>query len=774
MAPIAFGIKKKRRIQNACDECKRRKIRCDSAIAPDNICSSCLSLDIGCTHDRGYKKRGPKPRTAKGSATAPLKELIDEMLKGTSSESSIAWADNETTISIITELAKRIRQLESKLKWCQENHNDSEVLSEDLSLPAAQAEPDPLNSVEDVNQLTQEIAQFTLGPPDKPTHFGESSNMMLIVTAMDHRKEADSSLPEWQSLLQNSKRQEYWNVPAWIPTPQPEVYNFQFPDEDEIWRLASAYFDGYAINPPVLYRPSFDKSLSEGLHLRDNGFGGLVLAVCAIGSRYHYKQCVTDSSKKNLVESGWKWFDQLPVRQYAFGQDVSLCQIQTFCLAVTYLQHLTTGDDEAWMMNGLAIRLIQEVGAHRHLYRDKNPTVEGELWKRVFWTLIIWDLKLSTVFGRPRATSSQDFDLELPIECDEEYWEADDPSKSFVQPPGKPSYIAGWNHFLRLLEIMAFSQQALYSVRDSDFYRRMGISNRNWQQRAITELDSSLNKWVDSVPSHLKWNSQHEDERLFVQSATLYSMYYWVQIQVHRRFVPRPGQKSQSTFPSLAICVNAARSCIHVAETYLSHKFHPSGHFLHPLFSLAMVLAVNLWREKHTNPSFNAETELSDIYKCINMLRLHESMFTLAGRVIDIINTVLSVNRGPAHSSYLPKKIEAQEDAQAGPATDYHIPPQTDDPPPPPLSGNFSIDQRDFHLPFRSSELGQLPIYGPTPDQTPDFGCNHVVTDEELAIFEDTNLKDTGSFQLQDWDVFMTSVEEMFGAVQKTEHVSRV
>ncbi|THU82340.1 hypothetical protein K435DRAFT_808370 [Dendrothele bispora CBS 962.96] len=170
MAPIAFGIKKKRRIQNACDEL---------------IFVSSL--------------------TAKGSATAPLKELIDEMLKGTSSESSIAWADNETTISIITELAKRIRQLESKLKWCQENHN--EVLSEDLSLPA-QAESDPLNSVDDVNQLTQEIAQFTLGPPDKPTHFGESSNMMLIVTAMDHRKEADSSLPEWQSLLQNGKRQE--------------------------------------------------------------------------------------------------------------------------------------------------------------------------------------------------------------------------------------------------------------------------------------------------------------------------------------------------------------------------------------------------------------------------------------------------------------------------------------------------------------------------------------------------------------------------------------
>ncbi|THU84638.1 hypothetical protein K435DRAFT_783681 [Dendrothele bispora CBS 962.96] len=777
MTLTVTGVNKKRRIQNACDECKRRKVRCDSANMPDNVCSSCLCLDISCTHDRLRKKRGPKPGTPKGSITVSLRELVDEILKGTTSQSCIVWADNETTTSVIAKLAKRIRHLESELKLSQETRNEV-FLSEDLSHPV-QAESDPLSSVEDVNQLTQDIARFTLGPSDKPIHFGESSNMMLVVTAMDHRKEADSSLPEWQSLLQNIKRKEYWDIPAWIPTPQPEVYNFQFPDEDEMQQLVTAYFDGHALYAPILYRPSFEKSLSEGLHLRDNGFGALVLAVCAIGSRYQYKLQVTGSSKESYVESGLKWFDQLPIRQYAFGQNVSLYQMQTYCLGMTYLQHLATGNDVGWMMNGLAIRLAQEIGAHRHLVMDKRPTIEGELWKRVFWTLILFDLKLSALFGRPTAISSQDFDLELPVECDDEYWENEDPSKRFVQPPGKPAYVSGWNHYLRLLEIMAFSQQALYSVRDSDFYKRMGISSRDWQQRAVAELDSSLNKWVDSVPSHLKWNSQHEDERIFLQSTILYTMYYWVQIQVHRRFIPRPGQASRSMFPSLAICTNAARSCIRVAETYLSQKFHAAGHFMLPLFSSAMVLAVNLWRGKHTNSNFNPGTELADIYKCVNMIRLHESTFTLAGRLNDIINTVMSVNRGPAHSSCLSRKFEVQGDAQTASAAD-RISTQTDDPPNPLSPSNLLIDQRDFNLPFSSSELGQLPIHGPldlhslTSNQTPDLGYNHVVTNEELAIFEDANLRDTGSFQLQDWDVFMTSVEEMLGAAEKTEHVSRL
>ncbi|THU84639.1 hypothetical protein K435DRAFT_732999 [Dendrothele bispora CBS 962.96] len=764
MTSTADAMNKKRRIQNACDECTRRKIRCDSATMPDNLCSSCLSLDVECTHDRVRKKRGPKPGSTRGNLSLSLKEMIDEILKETPSESCVVLADNMTTTAIVVKLAKRIRHLESELKFCRENHN--KVLSDDHS-PPVQAESE-LSSVKDVNQLTQDIARSTLGLSDEPIHFGESSNMMLVVTAMDHRKEADSSLPEWQSLLQNIKRQEYWDTPQWRPIPQPEVYNFQFPDEDELRRLTGAYFDRHALFPPLLYRPSFEKSLSDNLHLQDNMFGGLVLAVCAVGSRYYYSRRVIDRSDKNYVECGLKWFDQLPIKQYSFGQDVSLYQMQTYCLAMTYLQLLAAGNEIGWMMNGLAIRLAQEIGAHRHLVMDKRPTIEREIWKRLFWTLILFDLKYSVLFGRPRAISNQDFDLSLPIECDEEYWENDDPSRDFVQLSGKPSFVAGSNHFFKLFEIMAFSQQALYSVRTSDFHRRMGISSQDWQKRALEELDLSLNKWADSVPSHLKWNIEHQDEKFFVQSAILHSMYYWVQIQIHRRFIPRPGQDSQSAFPSLAICTNAARSCIHVAETYFSQKIQDVGHFLLPLFGAAMVLTVNLWRGKHTSTNFSAETELIDIYKCINMLRLFEPMYTLAGRLVDIINTVLSVNRGPAYPSGLLGNTGAQGIGGITPAV-YQISAQLD--PQSPLSSrDFSIDQRDLNLPFRSSELGQHPIHGPlnlygvTSGQPSDPGFDHVVTDEELAIFEDR--ASPSSFQLQDWDVFMANVEEMFAAVE--------
>ena len=46
-------------------------------------------------------------------------------------------------------------------------------------------------------------------------------------------------------------------------------------------------------------------------------------------------------------------------------------------------------------------------------------------------------------FKAGRAFDMSDrFDVELPTECDDEYWEHPDPALRFKQPPGKPSIIA--------------------------------------------------------------------------------------------------------------------------------------------------------------------------------------------------------------------------------------------------------------------------------------------------------------------------------------------
>jgi hypothetical protein len=55
------------------------------------------------------------------------------------------------------------------------------------------------------------------------------------------------------------------------------------------------------------------------------------------------------------------------------------------------------------------------------------------------------------------------FDVDLPIDCDDEYWEHPDPEKRWKQPPGKPSLVAAFLCTLKLNQVLAFSLRTIVS-----------------------------------------------------------------------------------------------------------------------------------------------------------------------------------------------------------------------------------------------------------------------------------------------------------------------
>lgn len=72
-----------------------------------------------------------------------------------------------------------------------------------------------------------------------------------------------------------------------------------------------------------------------------------------------------------------------------------------------YLQGTST-PEAVWTLIGHGIRLAQDVGAHRKKFKD-HKTVEGEIWKRAFWALVMMDVYASTALGRPRATNANEY-----------------------------------------------------------------------------------------------------------------------------------------------------------------------------------------------------------------------------------------------------------------------------------------------------------------------------------------------------------------------------
>ena len=63
----------------------------------------------------------------------------------------------------------------------------------------------------------------------------------------------------------------------------------------------------------------------------------------------------------------------------------------------------------------------------------------------------------------PLLTWSTSFDLDLPVDCDDEYWDHPDPEQRFKQPPNKPSSVKSFILTIKLQQILAFSLRTIVS-----------------------------------------------------------------------------------------------------------------------------------------------------------------------------------------------------------------------------------------------------------------------------------------------------------------------
>ncbi|KAG9308124.1 hypothetical protein JVU11DRAFT_12476 [Chiua virens] len=338
-------------------------------------------------------------------------------------------------------------------------------------------------------RLSASFKSMNLVPRRRARFFGKSSGVILIQKAIGLKKEATVG----------TRRENDRGT------------RDTFPDNGLGLGLVHLYF--VHINPlsPFLHRPSFERQVRQGVHSRNSSFGAVYLLVGACALRYSDDTRVfLDFVESGIHEhsAGWKYFEQVQmVRRTLLGPPCSE-DLQTYnaCLSVQFLQG-TSAPQACWTIVGIGIRLAQDVGAHRRKSYNEKNSVEGELWKRTFWSLVLFDRQMSSSLGRPCAIQDEDFDLDYPIECDDEYWEHPDPEQAFKQPPDKPSTVSYFVSFIKLNNILSFAHRTIYSINKSKIL--LGFVGPQWEQHIVAELDSSLNKWIDEVPDHREQRSLH-------------------------------------------------------------------------------------------------------------------------------------------------------------------------------------------------------------------------------------------------------------------------
>ncbi|KAJ7045843.1 hypothetical protein C8F04DRAFT_1173787 [Mycena alexandri] len=630
------GVKaKQRRSQNACDArtvCKKRKIRCrefihtahvyslkaligDGAKMPGNRCSGCLNAGLDCTHADLMK-------FAKGSGVGTgIRRSLGKSRREDGATPSQGECYECLRINVLTDL-----QLLPGIDFTEQLDNENEI----QSLLQQHVEKLPRNDEEVVTMLSK----LKLSPENNRFFGKSSSGVQLLQTALEFHKNF-SGLREISRPFLPHKREDFWApVPLifvqWVlPPPHTDTPEYNFPDDDLILTLVDLYFQ--RINPcwPVLHRPTFDRKVSDKLHLRDARFAATLLIVVSLGARHSNDHRIRLEGS-DIQSAGWEWYSQVSVVPKYLIYKPDLYELQVFALSVLYLQSISS-TALGWNHIGLGLRRAQDVGAHRR--RAEPPTAETEQWKRVFC-----------------------FDQDLPIDVDDEYWDLPGERK-FKQPNNKPSEISYFICYAKLLELQAAIATTMYSPR-----RPKNLSSNPFpptEAQSIVAFDSALNSWLSNIPEHLRWDPERQNKIHLMQSVVLNTAFYNVQILLHRPYIPAPFQVSPpGALPSLAICTNAARACIRIFDAYTERGGEIDFNMLLGICAAGIVLVLSTWSGKKSG-STTTPQQLEQIRSCIRLIteaekrreQCHISFeyvpdlklcrYRAAGRYSDIMNRLL-------------------------------------------------------------------------------------------------------------------------------------
>ncbi|KAK0192183.1 fungal-specific transcription factor domain-containing protein [Armillaria mellea] len=627
---------KKTRLTRACDRCRLKKKKCDGISGQSIRCSNCITFDAECTYIIPTKKRG---RKITQEESVPVVSASHTTVSDTSRRTYRA--------SYVEDLERRADELENTLK----EFNPDIILPEGTTL---QEKPKYLPiSVHGVLSQSAGYLSESEGtePDDDSTHldllvkmkktssdqkslsqrcFGRSSTFAFFMSAISTEKKPEGGLNTMQ--LQDHSNAHPWES----ATADAEKSCYVFPDNDLITSLVAIYFE--TIHPifPVLHRPTFIKDVANGLHLRDEHFGATLLLVLSVASRYSDDPRVFADPSSRL-SAGWRFIVQTPLFKKAVLSPPSLYELQSPVLGVIYSLG-TSSPRFSWTVVGVGLRAATEIGLHRRKPEGHKVTLDDELKKRSFWALITLDRLLSLHLGRPVMMQEEDFDLELPIECDDEYWDiGTDGEVHFHQPADKPSIISHFNAQIRLSGIMSVVVRMLYSIKKGR--EMLGLTGEGWEERLTSDIDIAMNVWMNSIPVHLRWDPDRDDILFLYQSAVLYTTYYMLKIHIHRPFLGTDSPLSES---SLAISTTAARSCAQILRVYLTRIRTIGPHVLMGALVSGAVLAMNIWSHKRAGRPPNVD-DVTGFEEGLAIFICASDTWNIAGRSLKMFKAMASI-----------------------------------------------------------------------------------------------------------------------------------
>ena len=273
------------------------------------------------------------------------------------------------------------------------------------------------------NSNLRRMLQDRDGPMDIDVDLGDQSSLQLpAIGSEPKRRKRPAPNHELARTRANVRTfcKGVWKPPALyrfpglqtFDPPRPELPPRQLTDQ-----LLRAYFSSAHTMFPILHMPTFQITLDDAYRGANSRVSpawlSMFFAVLATGSLFSPEPTTSKSFYRSaeLLESARSMADP-------WSNDFSLDNSRALILITICLNEMNL-KSAAWSWLGNAVRVGQDLGLHTEF--GAWPVIEGEMRRRTWWTIYIWDRSLATELGQPCLIDDADCDVSLPAGVDDRY-----------------------------------------------------------------------------------------------------------------------------------------------------------------------------------------------------------------------------------------------------------------------------------------------------------------------------------------------------------------
>ncbi|SCU94242.1 LAFA_0F20692g1_1 [Lachancea sp. 'fantastica'] len=561
---------KRRRVTRACDECRKKKVKCDG----QQPCIHCTVYSYECTYNQPSKRASLSQQPSFGTPSNSNADNSGSSNSNSSEAAAAAAGAAGGAAGGAGATSPYARTSRSNSNFARPSRNTQlQALARHRAL-FSQLFPQmgPIETL-DVNAFAKALLKNNgfvraVQEVSKERNFGTQDSPYDLdspETVSGNAGMAGTATPELNSdaiegvdgSIQSNEGRE---IKIILPPKSVALHFIHI-----TWEQCCVLFRFY-------HRPSFIATLDklyetdpheyshEQMHFLPLCYS--VMAVGALFSKSAQKSSAggtsensTSSPNQFMQDEGYKYF--IAARNLIDITNArDLYSIQAILMLFIFLQcsaRLST----CYTYIGAAMRNALREGMHRNLNadtQDYNP-IEIEMRKRLFYTIYKMDVYVNTMLGLPRSVSQRDFDQALPAElADENITET---GLHFDQQGDVLSSAGIANHHTKLIMILDNIVAELYPVKKT---------NNLISHDVVTQLEIKLRQWLDNLPPELTPGIKDVPAKYERANQLLHLSFLQVQIILYRPFIHYLSViLSSKTVDPLSI--QRARNCISVART---------------------------------------------------------------------------------------------------------------------------------------------------------------------------------------------------------------